>query len=260
MIIIVAYQLARAQDLPQAGRKKGLAWSLIGGARSAPIGAGVAGDFGYDHPLWGDWGNSQNIAYGYIRPGFIFSTSGRLNSANAYVTIAPISFVTLTLGQATTLRPSVPPPVADCEKLECSGLLRSDYGALRILLATDSLFFVGEYQIKDQRPSRDGRDFYDYSEAVFGASGYDRLVSSDVRIGWRGQDESERSLAVGAFGSRSVMIHSGDGSQQLGFFASRAIGQWTTAGSLGVYKSGLVATSLTLGVVIRYSPSKGLAL
>jgi hypothetical protein len=242
-------------------RNDGIDYRFGFGFRSVPIGAAAYGEAGFNKPVWGEWQKPEAYNYGFLRPVVRWTSSLTINTFDLALEFHPISFLTFSGGRSFDYRSSNTFTSVDCSRLQCDGLLRSDFGSAAVLLGGGRYFISSEITWSDVTPSNNLQSFYEEGYAVIGLKGHDRLFSQAHTIGVKLRELPLSNLIAGINVRRTEAQLFGGFSQRASFIAAHDVGDFRISYAVGLYQSAILpATAFTLGFQIDWFGLRGLKL
>jgi hypothetical protein len=139
--------------------------------RSVPFGAAAIAEAGYNVLLWGRREKVGDFQYGYLRASARYAGTGVVNRGDATLTLSPVAPLVLDLGATARLRLIEHFPTAECEGLQCSGLLTGTFARARAVLGAGPVFGMAVATLEKLVPQEADGPFWDEQNALAGGDG-----------------------------------------------------------------------------------------
>jgi hypothetical protein len=258
--LFCAIESAKAQRGDFPARNMGFDYRASVGSRSVPAGGAMYAEAGWSQPLWGDWEESDEFLYGYIRPSLRGIAAFTVNSIDARVSVFPISFLGLTVGQSLTARASRKVMDVNCQQVSCSGLIDGSFAIVDLSLGAGGVFLVSQLDISSYRPERSGQLFYEDGGALLAAAEGDVVVYQSHVVGLSLGNRWLKNQFIGLGFSRSEAQKQGSSSERFNVTAGHTTGSVKWLYALGSYRSDLRGSSPFAGLVVEWVGRNGLRL
>jgi len=237
-------------------------YSVGGGFRSYPWGAGTSFSTGYKLLLWGNRSDESEFRFGYVRAFAEGSAAISYNALAAGIEFYPISFVAIKFGQEKNSN-SKNYDQFDCQLVDCTGPRTKDFLELRLAAAYEKYFLVlrkrREWFVRGEKDSRGFAD--PGSSLVLSSSGRDVLNSAGFVLGLT-EEVKQWTFMVGSMGyevGSSLAAGSQTLPQSTGqdfFGASLREGEFTFFGGLGYWRAQSEKGKANLLLHLAWTPEK----